>query len=49
MVVVEEGGDVKFWTFAGGGYQNRTSANKEGGESKFYSFCENAIIERSLA
>ena len=38
---VVEGGvvDVKFWTFAGGG-------NKiKGGGSKFWSFCENVIIE----
>ena len=47
MVVAKGGGvDVKFRKFAGGGiYQNRTSANKGGEESEFWSFCENVIIE----
>ena len=53
-----EGGmevDVKFWKFAGEGYQSRTSANMEtvggragGGGFKFWSFCENLIIECPL-
>ena len=42
VMVVLEGGNVG----RKGGYQNRTSANKgDGGVSKFWSFCENVIIE----
>ena len=29
----------------GGGYQNQISPNKRGGGSKFWSFCDNVIIE----
>ena len=37
--------DVKFWTFAGGGFTKMELVQKKGKGSKFWSFCDNVIIE----
>ena len=53
VVVVVVEGDIKFWKFArewtGGVTKNGPSANKGGGGSKFWSFCEIVIIEFPLS
>ena len=52
MPVVRGGGvDVRFWTFSGGGWRLPKSNKCEqgGGASKFWSFCENVIVECPLS
>ena len=47
VVVALEGGlSFEFWAFkVRRGYQNWTSANRSGGGSKFWTFCDNMIID----
>ena len=39
------GADVKFWTFEGEGFSKSYKCKQGGGGSKFWSLCDNIIIE----